>query len=122
MRLDGLARRYPNINFIMAHMGYPYYVNAWSVAHANLNVYLDTSGGGVWQTGAPAVYNALSRFIPIDFYRKVIWGSDNCGTPKENMENSRRNIEEMGCPKDAESAVFGETAVRLLYGEPGKSR
>jgi len=113
IHLDGPARLYPNITFILAHMGYPFYTQAWSVAHANQNVYLDISGAGPWIEGIPKVYNSIGRYIPIDFNR-VTWGSDNCFPPKESMKVCLQLLKEMGLSEKYKPMVFGETARRIL--------
>ena len=46
MNFDQLARLFPKVTFVLAHMGYPFFTEAMSVAHANENVYLDISGSG----------------------------------------------------------------------------
>ena len=57
--LDKISRLFPGIPFVMAHCGYPHLMEAWSVAHANQNVYLDISGSGPWTDGIPLFYNAI---------------------------------------------------------------
>jgi len=42
--LDGIARAFPNLNIIGAHLGVPWYNEACMVARANPNVYFDLSG------------------------------------------------------------------------------
>jgi len=111
---DSPARLYPNINFILAHMGYPFYTQAWSVAHLNPNVYLDISGAGPWAEGIPKEYNAIGGYIPIDFNR-VIWGSDNHLPPKESIELFLQLLREMKVPEKHKAAIFGETARKILH-------
>ena len=97
MNFDMIARLFPGMPIILAHMGYPYYTEAWSVAHANNNVYLDIAGSGPWVEGIPLVYNALGgqNYIPIDFQR-VIWGSDNCLPQAESMARAEVYLRQMG--------------------------
>ncbi len=115
MNLDGVAKMFPEISFIMAHSGYPYYLEAWSVAWANPNVYFDISGSGPWVEGIPIVYNGMGgpAFIPIDFDR-VLWGSDNVLPLKESMARATVYTRQMGAGKDAREKIFGETARRLF--------
>ena len=115
INFDMLARLFPAMPIVLAHMGYPHYVDAWSVAHANQNVYLDISGSGPWTEGIPIVFNALggSQFIPLDF-KRVIWGSDNCLTQAEHISRSEVYLRQMGCSSSDRKLVFGETARALL--------
>ena len=110
-----ISRLFPQMPIVLAHMGYPHYVDAWSVAHANSNVYLDVSGSGPWTEGIPIVFNALGghAFIPLDFNR-VIWGSDNCLTQAEHIARSDVYLRQMGAKSADRKAIFGATAQKLL--------
>lgn len=118
MRLDAVAKAFPKLNILVAHMGFPYYTEAWSVALVNKNVYLDFAGlssntSSPWLHGAPVVYNALGRYIPIDWNR-VIWGSDNCAPQDKSMEMAKKYFLEMGCEERFFDGIFGETARKLI--------
>lgn len=119
MRLDKVAKAFPEIPVVVAHMGYPHYMEAWSMAWVNPNLYLDFAGIGPepldnpWIASAPLVYNAIGKCIAIDF-KRVIWGSDNCCRQKESMEIARNYLSQMGCSQEDFRYVFGETARKLL--------
>jgi hypothetical protein len=115
MNLDRLSRLFPKVPFVMAHCGYPYFVDAWSVAHANQNIYLDISGSGPWTDGIPLVYNALGgqSFIPIDFNR-VVWGSDNCLPQAEHIARLSTYMRQIGAGSAQRKLIFGDNAARLL--------
>ena len=44
-QIDVIARRFPDLKIIMAHFSNPWWEEAWKVAWANKNVYVDLSGG-----------------------------------------------------------------------------
>jgi len=115
MNFDRLSRLFPGIPWVLAHMGYPWFVDAWSVAHANQNVYLDISGSGPWIDGIPLVYNALGgqHFLPIDF-RRVVWGSDNCLPQAEHIARMATYMRQIGAGSSERELIFGENAKRLL--------
>lgn len=115
MNFDMIARLFPKMNIVLAHMGYPYYIDSWSVAHANQNIYLDISGSGPWTEGIPIVFNALGghNFIPVDF-KRVLWGSDNCLPQAEHIARSDVYLRQMGAGSKDRKLVFGETAKELL--------
>jgi len=115
LNYDMISRLFPKMPIVLAHMGYPHYVEAWSIAQANKNVYLDISGGGPWTEGIPIVFNALGghQFIPLDFSR-VIWGSDNCLTQAEHISTSDVFLRQMGAKSSDKEQVFGGTAMKLL--------
>jgi predicted TIM-barrel fold metal-dependent hydrolase len=115
MNFDMIARLFPKLPIVLAHMGYPHYMEAWSVAHANLNIYLDIAGSGPWTEGIPIVFNALGghQFIPVDF-KRVIWGSDNCLTQAEHLARSDVYLRQMGATSKDKKLIFGGTARKLL--------
>jgi predicted TIM-barrel fold metal-dependent hydrolase len=115
MNFDMIARLFPKMPIVLAHMGYPYYIEAWSVAHANSNVYLDIAGSGPWTEGIPIVFNALGgqSFIPVDF-KRVLWGNDNCLTQAEHIARSDVYMRQMGSTSQERKLIFGETAKKLL--------
>lgn len=115
MNFDRIARLFTGVTWVLAHMGYPHHVEAWSVAHANPNVFLDIAGSGPWTEGVPLVYNALGgqQFIPIDFAR-VVWGSDNCLPQAEHLARSAVYLRQIGAGSSQRKLVFGENAARLL--------
>jgi predicted TIM-barrel fold metal-dependent hydrolase len=114
IRFDGLARKFPEVTFVLAHMGFPWSLNAWYVAAGNNNVYLDISGGWFWLTALPALYESSGRQVPIDFANKVMWGSDNCLAPVEHIKCSRKLLKSLGCPAKCLPAVFGGTAAKVF--------
>lgn len=116
MRLDKVAKAFPEISIVLAHMGYPNYLDAWSVAWVNTNVYLDIAGIGIdnpWISGVPLVYSTIGKFIPIDF-KRVIWGSDNCSRQKYSLEVAEKYLAQIGCNAENLKYIFGETAKKLL--------
>ena len=112
---DYIARLFPEMKIIIAHMAHPYNVEAWCIQWANPNVYLDISGGDLWTNGAPLIYSSLGRekYVPIDFSR-VIWGSDNTHSQKVHFEKSRENMYKMGASDEDMINIFGATAKKIL--------
>ena len=113
IRFDGLSRMFPALTWVLAHMGFPWSHNAWFVSWVNKNVYLDVSGGGFWSTSLVPLYNSIGRQIPIDFER-VIWGSDNCLTPKEHIPFTKEILTGLGCEEKYFPKIYGQTANRIF--------
>jgi len=115
LNFDMISRLFPKMPIVLAHMGYPHYIEARSVAHANQNVYLDISGSGPWTEGIPLMFNATGghQFIPMDFNR-VIWGSDNCLNQAEHISRSDVYLRQMGATSRDKVQIFGGTAMKLL--------
>ncbi len=119
MRLDAPSRLFPRIRFVVLHMGFPFLFEAWSVHHANKNVFLDLSGTGPAIDALPVGYAAVggAAFIPLDF-DKVVWGSDNAADPKAALAVADSYLRMMGC---ADAAQRG-TGVRRQRGPHARSR
>jgi predicted TIM-barrel fold metal-dependent hydrolase len=115
MTLDAVAKAFPDVNFIIAHNGYPYKIEAWALADGNKNVYLDISGSGPWVDGTVNLHNALGgdSFIPIDM-GKVLWGSDNCLPPLESLNRADAYVRLMGADKAQRQLIFGGNAEKLF--------
>jgi predicted TIM-barrel fold metal-dependent hydrolase len=115
--LDTIARAFPSLSLIAAHMGFPWCAEAAEVARMNPNVYMDL-GGGIMNTR------------PIRFFREVIWrkamaskfvfGSDICVGTAENrvirevLRNYRRFLDGLGVSRQVCSQVFYGTMAKLL--------
>lgn len=116
MRLDAPSRLFPRIRFVILRMGFPFLFEAWSVHHANKNVYLDLSGTGPLIDALPVGYAAVGgpAFIPLDF-DKVVWGSANAPDANAAIAVADSYLRMMGCT-DAErrGRVFGVNAARML--------
>ena len=116
MRLDAPSRLFPRIRFVIVHMGFPFLFEAWSVHHANTNVYLDLSGVGAFIDALPVGYAAVGgpAFIQLDF-DKVVWGSDNAADPGAAIAVADSYLRMMGCADEARRGrVFGANAARML--------
>jgi len=114
IRFDGLARKFPEITWILAHMGNIWAMNAWFVAFVNPNVYLGIEGNPEgWARILAPLWKLSAGVYPID-WNKVLWGTDNCWTPAENMVKMKKLLTELGCDESYYPAVFGQTAERIL--------
>jgi predicted TIM-barrel fold metal-dependent hydrolase len=116
MRLDAPSRLFPRIRFVVLRMGFPFLFEAWSVHHANKNVFLDLPGSGPAGGALPVGYAAVGgpAFIPLDF-AKVVWGSDNAAEPKAALAVADAHLGMMGCADPKQRArVLGANAARML--------
>ncbi|MDR1587545.1 MAG: amidohydrolase family protein [Treponema sp.] len=64
IKLDRVARRFPNLKIIIAHMGYPWFNEAVVMIRYHKNVYADLSGASMgWR----------SRKSPDEYLRDMFW-------------------------------------------------
>lgn len=113
--LDAVARAFPGLNLIVAHLGVPWYEEAATLARFHPNLYVDL-------TGSPEGWR---RSKPLDFYPEMFWWPNAAekilfGTDVavEQMgavlEDYRRIVARLGADEAASQAIYGGTMARLL--------
>lgn len=98
LNVDDVAVDYPEINFIIAHMGFPWHRDAAEVCYKNANVYSDISGfvyGTFSLIEDQRFRKVLSEFNEIagDDSKKLLFGSD---WPISNQKSYVSTIESNG--------------------------
>ena len=127
--LDRIARSFPKLNIVMAHMG----TRIWRFEGAELirmhdNLYADLAGSGNWQGVLPAELHNLLCPQPLTScarrggiyrnYRKLIFGSDayvmNHIAHIEGMDHYERMLMLNAVPDDIRQEIMGGTVARWL--------
>ncbi len=73
--LEPIINKYPEINFILLHVGYPWYADSAGLAHNFCNVYLDMTWVPI--TSTYGAVQALSEFIEVAHSsNRIAWGDD----------------------------------------------
>lgn len=98
LNIDDVAVDYDKMNFIIAHMGYPWYRDSAEVCYKNANVYSDISGfvyGTFSLLEDQRFRKVLSEFNEIagDDCKKLLFGSD---WPISNQKSYVKAIESNG--------------------------
>ena len=86
--LDRIARYFPELRVIAAHLGHPHFGEAFQVLMSFPNVYFDFSGGGCSPHWVAALKKALAPFpgadlddpdqnTAHDYFRKLCFATDN---------------------------------------------
>ncbi len=83
LAVDEAAVDHPEVNFVICHMGYPWFADAAEVAYKNQNVWVDVSGlaGGEIDPDAFLAQNRqmmdyLTMWLQVAGWNKIIYGSD----------------------------------------------
>lgn len=113
--LDRVARTFPDLAIVMAHLGMPWYEEAAQMCRFHPNVYVDLSGSlQGWRNRKPPSFFADLFYWPSAF-EKVVFGSDvhwrELATAYRDYE---RILDLLHLPQSIRAAVFGGTAARLL--------
>ncbi len=128
--LDNIARRYPTITVIGAHLGNPDYAWAGEIARWNPNLYFDLSGSTLikkqedpqffksifwWSSTAASPHTPKGQ---ASAFEKVIFASDIFGGELEELDRSIERYEKMlnacGVSKESQANIFGGTLWKIL--------
>lgn len=78
LAIDELAVNYPQVTFILAHAGNPWFIDAGAIAYKNKNVWLDISGLdlGVEFKNTANIESGIKFLLDYAGPDKIIYGSD----------------------------------------------
>jgi predicted TIM-barrel fold metal-dependent hydrolase len=128
-RLDLIARRFPKIAVIGAHLGNPDYAWAAEIGRWNPNIVFDVSGSSLikkqddyaffksvfWWTGVASPHTPSSG---TSAFEKLVFGSDCFDGDLAEFDLSLSRYQKMladcGVPAQAQANIFSGTAWRIL--------
>lgn len=131
--LDGIARRFPKLTIIGAHLGNPDYAWAGEIARWNPNLYFDLSGTSLikkqddptfwksifWWSGVVSPHTPQSG---ASAFEKLVFGSDVFNGELEEfdreLERYHKMLDACGVPPQAQANIFGGTLWRILNRKP----
>lgn len=106
--LDPIARAFPNLKMIIAHMGHPWVGECISVVRKHPNLYMDISALGTrpWQ-----FYNAMVLAVEYGIPHKILFGSDYPFFTTQQTIDSFRKINDVAegtkMPRIPEEVIEG---------------
>src|SRR5579864_2143930 len=127
--LDNIARRFPKITVIGAHLGNPDYAWAAEIARWNPNIYFDLSGSSLikkqndyaffksifWWSGVVSPHTPKSG---ASAFEKLVFGSDVFNGEIEEfdreLERYHKLLDACGVPPEAQANIFYGTLWRIL--------
>ncbi|MBE5781196.1 MAG: hypothetical protein E7328_05180 [Clostridiales bacterium] len=118
LTVDDAAVDFPRVQFVMAHYGNPFIIEATEVAKKNPNVSIDLSGMAVGEIGPEdfsARYGGYVQHLRtwmayLDAYEKLMYGTD---WPLADMQSYLRLMQSI-VPEQHHKAVFYENALRVF--------
>jgi hypothetical protein len=135
-RLDLIARHWPKLTIIGAHLGNPDYAEAAEIGRWNPNLYFDASGTTLikkkdaygffrsifWWTGVASPHTPASG---ASAFEKLIFGSDVFGGDVQefDLELARYHAMLDACevPQSAQEMIFSGTMWRILQAQEAQS-
>jgi hypothetical protein len=131
-RLDLIARHWPRLTIIGAHLGNPDYEEAGEIGRWSPNLYFDLSGSSLikkkddyrffrtifWWTG---IVSPHSPAAGDSAFEKLVFGSDVFGGDISEfdaaLERYHKMLNECEVPQAAQARIFSETMWRLLQAQ-----
>ena len=127
--LDLIARRFPKLTVIGAHLGNPDYAWAGEIGRWNPNLYFDVSGSTLIKKQADYVFfksifwwsDVASPHTPksnASAFEKLVFGSDvfdgDLDEFDRELERYRKMLDACGVSASAQANIFGGTLWRIL--------
>jgi len=131
--LDNIARQFPKLTIIGAHLGNPDYAWAAEIARWNPNLYFDLSGSSLikkqndftffksifWWSGVVSPHTPAGG---PDAFEKLVFGSDVFNGELEEfdreLERYHKMLDACGVPAAAQANIFAGTLWRIIQREP----
>jgi predicted TIM-barrel fold metal-dependent hydrolase len=121
--LDTIARAFPSLSIIGAHLGNPWYEEAGMACRWNPNLYFDLSGSSLKRM-PPEYFQSIlwwSQTGPYgdpegrDPWDKIVFGSDiSVDQIADVVADYQRTMDAIGVGQELQDAVFGGTMAVLL--------
>ena len=109
--LDRIARWCPRLRIVAAHMGDPWFSEAYNTSQKNPLLWLDISGKGIWLKAKAIREHLWIRLRP----EKLVFGLDEPSSQYARLIHAWDTIfYEMGLNQKQRDMIFGETAARIL--------
>jgi len=109
--LDKIARMFPKLKMIGAHMGDPWFLEAYRVAQYCPNMWLDISGLAILVKALNIRTYLRIRVTP----DKLLWGLDDL--PEKYLQllmTWKTLVREIGMSEEDSENIFGRTAAKIL--------
>ena len=128
-KLDGIARRFPKLTIIGAHLGNPDYAWAAEIARWNPNLFFDLSGSSLikkqddptfwksifWWSGIVSPHTPKSS---VSAFEKLVFASDvfdgELDEFDRQIERYHKTLDACGVPPEAQAKIFSGTLWKIL--------
>jgi predicted TIM-barrel fold metal-dependent hydrolase len=117
--LDTIARAFPSLNMIGAHLGVPWHEEACGVARFNPNVYFDITGAKCgWRSHkTPLFFKEVLWWQGA--FEKIVFGTDvHYSEVKEVINDYKYILNALNIDTGTQGKIFGETILRVLNIKP----
>jgi predicted TIM-barrel fold metal-dependent hydrolase len=118
IRFEDVAAEYPRLRIVLAHLAWPWVLEAVALALKYPNVYLDTAAL-YFDNPRDFIRFAMTHQVPLTVFerslrRQLVFGSNY---PRVEIKNMARAIRALGLSEDCLQLVFSGNAESLLGGK-----
>ncbi len=117
LRFEDVAATFPELNIVLAHLAWPWVVDAVALALKYPNVYLDTAAL-YFDNPVDFLRYAMTQQVPLTVFerslrKQLVFGSDN---PRIETKAMAKAVRSLGLSEECLELVFRGNAERLLGG------
>ena len=113
--LDRVARRFPDLKMVIAHMGYPWFSEAAAMLRFHKNVYGDFTGASMGWRGRRPPQDYLTDLFWPGAFDKIVFGTDtHYNEMNEAMYDQERIFKLLNMGKETMERFFHGNAEFLL--------
>lgn len=117
LRFEDVAVDFPALNIVLAHLAWPWVVDAVALALKYPNVYLDTSAL-FFDNPHDFLRYAMTQQVPLTVFerslrKQIVFGSNN---PRIEIKTMAKAIRSLGFSQETLNLIFRENAEVLLGG------
>ncbi len=115
LRFEDVAADFPGLKIVLAHLAWPWVVEAVALALKYSNVYLDTSAL-FFDNPNDFLHYAMTQQVPLTVFERslrhqIVFGSDN---PRIEIKSMARAVRRLGFSDDCLELIFRSNAETLL--------
>jgi len=113
--VDRIARRFPKLKIIIAHLGVPWFEEATILARFHENIFVDLTGASLgWRNRlSPNDYQKL--FFWENAFKKIVFGTDvHANQINDVYHDQARLFDLLNLNEETQAAIFSGNAVQFL--------
>ena len=121
MKLNGPARDFPDVNFVIPHFGCSWVRETLQLCWACANVMIDTSGSNQWVRWVEHEWNLnrlFSKYLQTIGSSRILFGTDSSWFPRgfayRYLQDQVRAAKEINMNQRDMEKIFAENAANLL--------
>ncbi|MEO6964630.1 MAG: amidohydrolase family protein [Acidobacteriaceae bacterium] len=119
LRFEDVAADFPTLKIVLAHLAWPWVVEAVALALKYPNVFLDTSAL-YFDNPHDFLHYAMTQQVPLTVFERslrnqIVFGSDN---PRIEIKSMAKAVRSLGFSDECLDLIFHKNAETLLGGRP----